>query len=177
MEGLFIMMVFLALAFGIVEFGSIIHAQTTVTHIAREGGNLASRDYNAGEDLLDLLVSSSSSLDFSQNPGSYKMYLLSVDAGDATNNNPTCATISQRGTLAGSHVVSPQTELHCGLTPELATYLTHDGTSVPIDRLTIVKVYYHHHPMTPLGGVLAASMFGGSRHENGDIILTSKSIF
>ncbi len=177
LEGLFIMLVFLALAFGIVEFGSIIHAQTTVTHIAREGGNLASRDYNAGEDLLDLLVSSSSSLDFSQNPSDYKMYLLPVNAGDATDNAPSCDTISERGSLLGSNIISPQTELNCGLTPDLAAYLTYNGTLAPIERLTVVKVFYHHVPLTPLGALLISPMFEGSQSDVGDIILTSKSVF
>ncbi|WP_454063658.1 TadE/TadG family type IV pilus assembly protein [Candidatus Nitrospira salsa] len=176
-EGLFMMLVFLAIAFGIVEFGSMIHAQTTVTHIAREGGNLASRDINAGNDLLDLLAASSSSLDFAQNPGDYKIFLVSVQAGDATDNAPSCDTVFQRGTLSGNTIRSPQVEPNCGLTPELATYLTHDGTLSAIERLTVVRVYYHHAPLTPLGRILAAPMFSSIQTDVGDIVMTSQSIF
>jgi len=176
-EGLFMMLIFLVIAFGIVEFGSMIHAQTTVTHIAREGGNLASRDINAGENLLDLLAASSSSLAFAQNPGDYKIFLVHVQAGDATDSAPSCDNVFQRGTLSGNAIRSPQVEPNCGLTPELATYVTHDGTLSPLERLTVVRVYYHHVPMTPLGRLLAAPMFGANQTDVGDIVLRSQSIF
>ncbi|WP_447970012.1 TadE/TadG family type IV pilus assembly protein [Nitrospira sp. M1] len=176
-EGLFMMLVFLVIAFGIVEFGSMIHAQTTVTHIAREGGNLASRDLNAGENLLDLLAASSSSLAFAQNPDDYKIYIVPVQAGDSTDSVPSCGVVFQRGTLSGNGVRSPQTEPNCGLSSELTTYLTYDGTLAPIERLTVVRVYYHHVPITPLGRLLAAPMFGGNQTDISDIVLTSQSIF
>ena len=176
-EGLFIILVFLALAFGIVEFGSIIHAQTTVTHMAREGGNLASRDFNSGDDLLDLLVASSSSLDFTSNPSDFKMYLMQVDAGDSSDNAPTCTSMFQRGNLTGTYIKPPNTDLNCSLTPALTTYVTYNGTLAPIERFTVVKVYYHHVPLTPLGSILIAPMFGGNQTNHGDIVLTSKSIF
>ena len=175
LEGMIVTIFVLVLFFGIVEFGSMIHAQATVTHIAREGGNLASRDFKMGDDLLDFLTTSSSSLDFSQNADRYKLYVMRVNAGDATDNDPTCDTVFQRGSLPG--ISSPQGDLNCSLTPELASYVTYNGTVAPVERFTVVTVYYHYTPLTPLGPLLVTPWFGGNDASMGDVVLSSKAIF
>ena len=52
-----IAVILITLAFGVIEFGTVIQAQAVVTNIGREGGNLASRDLKTGQDLLNLLAS------------------------------------------------------------------------------------------------------------------------
>ncbi len=46
------------LAFGVIDLGRLIHARLVVTNVSREGGSLASRDIQTGNDLITMLQSS-----------------------------------------------------------------------------------------------------------------------
>ncbi len=166
----FIAIIFIVLALGIVEFGSLIEAQAVVTNVGREGGNLASRDLKTGQDLLDLLAASSTPLDFQGTPEHYKIYIAKANAATSAEEDPTC-TVEESGALVGEGVASPATLPKCGLTDELYSYLEFDETNgtAAISQFTIVKVYYAHVPVTPLADVLKHPFFGNSHILNFDM--------
>ncbi|WP_454063173.1 TadE/TadG family type IV pilus assembly protein [Candidatus Nitrospira salsa] len=176
-------MVIMALAFGIVEFGSLIRAQAVVTNVTREGGSLASRDLKNGSSLLQLLEASTWPLNFvcpaedpncvqSEQDSKFKIYITKVDAGTSDSISPTCHTPLESGKLlvdigetppAGSGMTKPNDDPHCGLTEELWETLTYKqdyGTSL-LSQLTVVKVYYRHDPLTPLSALLKTVPYFG----------------
>ena len=57
-----ILPVLLVLVFAIIDFGLLTHARLIIANIAREGGNLASRDIKAGNDLIKMLQTSANPL-------------------------------------------------------------------------------------------------------------------
>jgi Flp pilus assembly protein TadG len=57
-------MIFLLVAFGIVEYGTIINERNTLTQLAREGASLASRNLTTSANMMDLLASTDNALDF-----------------------------------------------------------------------------------------------------------------
>ena len=168
-------MVVMALAFGIVEFGSLIRAQAVVTNVTREGGSLASRDIKNGSDLLNLLEASTWPLNFacpSEDPSCdqtaqdyvYKIYITKVDGGTSQSNTPTCHTPLESGSLTGPGITSPNQDANCGLTQELFDALAYNedyGTSL-LSQLTVVKIYYNHKPLTPLAGLLNTVPYFGN---------------
>lgn len=166
----FIAIIFIVLALGIVEFGSLIEAQAVVTNVGREGGNLASRDLKTGQDLLNLLAASSTPLDFQGTPEHYKIYIAKANAATNDEEEPTC-TVEENGTLVGEGVVSPAAMPKCGLTDALYSYLEFDETNetAAISQFTIVKVYYAHVPVTPLAEVLQHHFLGGGNILNFDM--------
>ena len=165
-----IAMILITLAFGVVEFGTMIQAQAVVTNIGREGGNLASRDLKTGQDLLDLLAASSSPLDFPDTPEHYKLYIAKADAATSDDEDPTC-TVEESGTLSGAGVDSPAALPNCGLTNELYEYLEYDSVNgaAAISQFTIVKVYYAHQPVTPLAEMMGQLSGSGSGILNFDM--------
>ena len=131
-----ISLVIMALAFGIVEFGSLIQAQSVVTNVTREGGSLASRDLKNGSDLLTLLEASTWPLNFSCPPGDadclpeaqrdkFKIYIAKIDAGEASTPDPACS-VQSSGNLTGIGVTSPVDDPNCGLTDTLWNLLRFD---------------------------------------------------
>ena len=161
-------LLFMAIAFGVVEFGSLIQAQAVVTNVTREGGSLASRELKNGADLLKLLEASTWPLHFSCPPGDrtcnlivqerkFKIFVAKVNAGTSDNHEPTC-TVEESGTLVGIGVDSPEADLsgRCDLTPplwDLLHYQESFDTSL-LSQLTVVKVYFRHDPVTPLATLL-----------------------
>lgn len=168
-----VVLIIMALAFGIVEFGSLIQAQAVVTNVTREGGSLASRDLKNGSDLLTLLEASTWPLNFSCPPedgncvpseqqAKFKIFVAKVDAGTSANPDPTC-TVQSSGALTGMGVISPADDPNCGLTDDLWDLLKFNavfGTS-PLSQLTVVKVYYRHDPLTPLAELLKLPPYFG----------------
>lgn len=175
----FVAIILLLVVFGIIEFGSVIHAQAVVTNVAREGGSIASRDLLTSQDednrsnLLNLLEASSWPLNFESEPSQFKIFIARVQAGTAGNNNPSCAgTIQQSGQLNGPKVAMPTNGNQCGLTNTFWNLLTFDpnlGTA-PLNQMTAVTVYYQHNPLTPLANFLTT---GG----DGTMVISSKAVF
>ncbi|WP_447968948.1 TadE/TadG family type IV pilus assembly protein [Nitrospira sp. M1] len=182
-------MVVMALAFGIVEFGSLIRAQAIVTNVTREGGSLASRDLKNGQELLTVLEQSTWPLNFgcplNQDGGveagcdqnaldrQFKIYITKINAGTSETNAPTCNTPLESGSLAGAGISSPNQDLYCGLTEELWRTLEYNenystsgnGTSL-LSQLTVVKVYYRYDPLTPLAKLLQVVPYFGASTGN-----------
>ena len=179
-------LVLMVVAFGIVEFGSLIQAQAVVTNVTREGGSLASRDLilikkaDPNEsDLFDLLEASTWPLNFSckmENPDCdqddqdlkdkwFRIYVAKVNAGTSGSPVPTC-TIEDSGTLFGEGVESPADDPQgrCDLTEDLWNLLHYDdeANTSPLTQLTVVKVYYRHDSLTPFVELLnVGPVFGG----------------
>ncbi len=179
MEFMSIAGVIMVLAFGIVEFGSIIQAQAVVSNVTREGGSLASRDLKNGSDLLNLLEASTWPLNFtcpsddanciqSVQDLRFKIYITKVDAGDSGDIEPTCS-YQESGNLSGIGITTPLEDDNCGLTQTLWNMLKYDASieTTLLTQLTIVKIYYRHDPLTPLSSLLKTAPYFG----NGDVTI------
>ncbi len=178
-------MVVMALAFGIVEFGSFIRAQSVVTNVTREAGSLASRDIKNGGQLLTVLEQSTWPLNFgcplndqgqpengcdqSALDEKFKIYITKINAGTSQSPAPTCAQqTNSSGSLQGVGITSPEQDANCGLTQELWRTLEYNedygpeegGTSL-LTQLTVVKIYYNHKPLTPLASLLKTVPYFG----------------
>lgn len=168
--------VIMALAFGVVEFGSLIQDQSVVTNVTREGGSLASRDLKNGSDLLGLLEASTWPLNFScpdddvncvpsEQEEKFKMYVAKIDAGTSQDPEPVCS-YQESGELDGIGITTPLEDTNCGLTTTLWNMLKYDATlqTTILTQLTVMKVYYRHDPLTPLPGLLKSAPFFGNEN-------------
>ncbi|MEX0829441.1 MAG: TadE/TadG family type IV pilus assembly protein [Nitrospirales bacterium] len=166
------LMLFFLMAFGVIEYGSILNERNSLTQIAREGASLASRNLTSDQNMLDLLESTDNALDFANNPGKYRIFLAQITAGTAGNPTPTCA-LTQRGGL--SNGVQAPAAPNCDLDANLMNYVTYNpglGTA-PVGKFTVVKVYYQHDPITPFGNL---NWFGGG-NGNAPTVMMSRAIF
>ncbi len=167
------LMLFLFMAFGIIEYGSMINERNALTQLSREGASIASRNLTTNANMLDLLESTNNALEFSTNPNKYRIFLAQITAGNAGNPTPTCA-LSQRGGLTNG--VEPPVPPNCDLPANLVTYLTYDaglGTA-PVQQFTVLKVYYQHDPITPFGNL---TWYGGNGNGNAPTVFMSEAIF
>ena len=186
-------LVLMVVAFGIVEFGSLIQAQAVVTNVTREGGSLASRDLilikkadPSENDLFDLLEASTWPLNFACpqeaidnftcNPTNqenrFRIYVAKINAGTSESPDPTC-DVETSGELDGIGVESPANDPQgrCDLTQDLWNLLKYDDaySTSPLTQLTVVKVYYRHDPLTPFVELLnVGPVFGGGSIYNFD---------
>ena len=168
------LMLFLFMAFGVIEYGSILNERNALTQLSREGASLASRNLTTDQNMLDMLESTDNSLDMANNPSKYRIFLAQITAGTAGNPAPTCA-LTQRGGLAGGGVQAPAAP-NCDLDANLMNYVTFDaglGTA-PVAQFTVVKVYYQHDPITPFGNL---NWFGGGNNGNAPTVMMSRAIF
>ena len=166
------LMLFLFMAFGVIEYGSILNERNSLTQVAREGASLASRNLTTNQNMLDLLESTDNALDMANNPSKYRIFLAQVTAGTAGNPTPTCA-LTQRGGL--NNGVQTPVAPNCDLDANLMNYLTYDaglGTA-QVGQFTVVKVYYQHDPITPFGNL---DWFNGS-NGNAPTVMMSRAIF
>ncbi len=171
----FSLMIFLFVAFGIVEYGSIINERNALTQLAREGASLASRNLTTSANMMNLLGSTNNALDFANQPSKYHIYLAQITAGTVANNNPAC-TVVEDGGFNGSGVAAPALP-NCDLPQNLYDYLVYvPGTGATVQQFTVVKVYYEHDPMTPLGA-LAAKFGWGAGTVGNSVTLFSQAIF
>jgi hypothetical protein len=167
------LMLFLFMAFGIIEYGSLINERNALTQLAREGASLASRNLTTNQNMLDMLASTQNALDFANHPSKYRIFLAQINAGHAGNPAPTC-NLADRGGLTNG-VIAPQ-QPNCDLPANLMNYLTYDASlgTAPVEQFTVVKVYYEHDPITPFGNL---SWFGGNAANNGPTVMFSEAIF
>lgn len=171
----FSLMIFLFVAFGIVEFGSVINERNALTQLAREGASLASRNLTTSANMMNLLGSTNNALDFANQPSKYHIYLAQITAGTVANNNPTCAVVEQGG-FNGSSVTPPALP-NCDLPQNLYDYLVYvPGTGATVQQFTVVKVYYEHDPITPIGALATQFGWGGASLGN-SVTLASQAIF
>jgi len=178
--------ILLVLIFGIAELGSMVHERNIITHLAREGANVASRnldvDLDPDKTVLDFLVESSEPLDFEGNKERYKMFYAVARADIPTEDEPipkepVCTVVADHGKLPKAQVQAPAPETNCGLTVALWEYLRPDGEDpAPVSQFTIIRVYYKHEAITPLAGLLP--LLSGEDSDIGDdTILSSTAIF
>ena len=162
---------FLFLAFGVIEFGMIFNERNALTQVAREGASLSSRDLTTQQNMLSLLESTDNALDFSDQ-SNYRIFVARITAGTSANPNPTCNVVDSGALTNG---VQAPTAPNCDLPATLMNYVTFNagrGTAA-IQQFTVVKVYYEHDPITPLGGF--SVLTGGT--DNGSTVMFSEAIF
>lgn len=170
----FSLMIFLFVSFGIVEYGTIINERNALTQLAREGASLASRNLTTPANMMDLLASTDNALDFKNQPSKYHIYLAQITAGNNVDNDPTCAVVDRGGLSSG---VQPPALPNCDLPQNLYDYLVwNDGTGAAVEQFTVVKVFYEHDPITPVGALSAQFGWGGLSTA-GSITMSSTAIF
>jgi Flp pilus assembly protein TadG len=169
------LMVFLFLAFAIIEYGTIINKRNALTQLAREGASLASRNLTTSANMMDLLASTHNALDFANQPSKYHIYLAQITAGNNMNPTPNCSLVD-RGGLNNSEVKAPALPT-CDLPANLYEYLIYvPGTGATVEQFTVVKVYYEHDPITPVGALSAQFGWGGASTSE-SITMSSTAIF
>ena len=162
------------LAFGVIDLGRLIHARLVVTNVSREGGSLASRD-RGGANLIAMLQSSATPFDLSGSQGRIYVtrinagkslaaplpYIFSIDSGGSYN------VSSSIGGNLGQTPTGVPTTLYNRLIFERAPQSTSD-----IAEITVVEVFYHYRPITPLPNFVQ-NLFPVS----GGILIGSRAIF
>jgi|PlaIllAssembly_1097288.scaffolds.fasta_scaffold76006_2 hypothetical protein len=162
---------------GVIDLGRLIHARLVVTNVSREGGSLASRDRGGtDQNLLAMLQTSATPFDLA-NQG--RIYITKIGAGNLLNNpphpNPYIISQAQGGALSvSSSIIGSSTSLQSGLSQVITNYLSTDPqTGLPdISGVTVVEVFYHYRPITPLPGFVQ-NLFPN----NGGINIGSRSVF
>jgi len=165
------------MALGVIDLGRLIHARLVVTNVSREGGSLASRGKGGGDaNLLAMLQSSATPFDL-VNQGC--IHITKIGAGNLLSNpphpNPYIISQVQAGKLpVTSSVSGGSNSLRSGLSDVILNYLIVDpNTGLPdISGVTVVEVFYHYRPITPLPGFVQ-NLFP----DNGGIIIGSRAVF
>jgi hypothetical protein len=163
----------LVMVFGIIDFGRLIQANLIVTNVSREGGNMASRGFKSGDDLISMLQSSGTPLDLN---GSGRIYVSRIKAGTSrTAPNPSIDPQFSKGNLGiSSNILSGLP--HLGLSDGLYRHLVFEDSQQASDiaEIWVVEVYYKYKPITPLpnfiAGILVTPGYDGR-------IIGSKSVF
>lgn len=178
LELAFILPLLVIMVLGVIDLGHLIHARLVVTNISREGGSLASRGRGGTDaNLLAMLESSATPFNLA-NQG--RIYITEIGAEDSTatppRNAPYIIRRIQRGALSSSSTVvgAENGPLQSGLSSVMVNHLTEDpqtGTT-NISGVTVVEVFYHYMPITPLPGFVQ-----GLFPHNGGIIIGSRSVF
>jgi hypothetical protein len=176
LELVFLLPLLVIMAFGVIDLGRLIHARLVVTNVSREGGSLASRA-RGGPNLIAMLQSSATPFDL-VNQG--QIYITEIGAEDPTHAppivNPYIISRSQNGSLSVSSSISGavQGQLQSGLSQTMVDHLRVilPATTADISGVTVVEVFYHYRPITPLPQFVQ-NLFPYS----GGIIIGSKSVF
>jgi len=144
-----ILPVLLVMVFAIIDFGLLINARLIIANIAREGGNLASRDIKAGNDLIKMLQASAKPLNLQ---GDGRICISSIVAGTLHNPPAISGTDPQVcvGSLAASSHISAGGTL--GLTQKVYDHLVfkQENNASDINGVTVVETFYKYKPITPL---------------------------
>jgi hypothetical protein len=169
------LILFLFMAFGVIEYGSLLNERNAVTQLAREGASLASRGLQADANILDLLEDAENSLKLEDDPTKYRIFLAQITGGDAANNAPTCVVLNRGG--LSNDVVAPVPP-NCDLPPTLVNYVTYQpgpgGGATALGGFTVVKVYYEHQPLTPFGSL---DWFGNNTTGDDGTVMSSMAIY
>jgi len=178
LELAFILPLLVIMVLGVIDLGRLIHARLVVTNISREGGSLASRGRGGTDaNLLAMLQSSATPFDLA-NQG--LIYITEIGAQDSTatppRNTPYIIRRIQTGALSASSTVvgAENGPLQSGLSSVMVNHLTENpqtGTT-DISGVTVVEVFYHYMPITPLPGFVQ-----GLFPDSGGIIIGSRSVF
>ncbi len=158
-EFCFILPILVIMVLFIIDFGRLIQARIIITNVAREGGNLASRDIDppVGTDLITLLQSSANPLDLQQ---SGRICISRIVAGETEDDpDPVISTSDPqvcRGNLSVSSGISSGAA-RLGLTDALYNHLVfnEDNQAPDIRGVTVVETFYIYRPITPLPNFIA----------------------
>jgi len=169
------------MAFGVIDLGRLIHARLVVTNVCREGGSLGSRDILQGQQLISMLQSSATPLNL-QADG--RIFITKIKSG-LSERNPQPYIDSLNSFSGGSYPVSSNigTTTGQGVTGLSATLLNHlrfegapQNTS-DIAEITVVEVFYHYRPITPLPGFVQNNLFPAGPDGVRGILISSRAIF
>lgn len=166
------------LAFAAVEYGTLYSERMAVTTLAREGASLASRNLANNGNIMAMIDSTQGSLNLPANPGKYEIYLAQINGSTGAGNPPVCVlTQSGVGTLNHPDMTMPDVTGQCDLPNNLYAYLQWDTDlgAAAVNQFTVLKVYYQHTPMTPIGGL--SPFLGGPGHQTVNLLLGSTAIF
>ncbi len=168
--------IFIFLAFAIVEYGLLFSERMAVTSLAREGASLASRELTTNGNILAMMASTEGALGLRGNPEKYSIHLAQINGATALGNSPQC-TVTSTGDLTHPDISVPDTGAQCDLPDNLYSRLewnvAQNGPGVA--QFTVVKVYYQHESVTPVGGL--SPMLGGTGSGNTNLLLSSRAIF
>lgn len=175
-EFAFSSIIFMFLAFAVVEYGMIYNERIAVTSLAREGASLASRQLATDANVLAMLASTQGTLGLNGNPERYSIFLAQINGALNANANPVC-NVNAIGTLIHTDIAAPDPGAQCDLPDNLYNLLQwNGGVNAPgVNQFTVLKVYYQHTSLTPVGGM--SSVLGGSGSGNTDLLLMSRAIF
>jgi hypothetical protein len=166
--------ILVVLAFGVIDLGRLIHARLMVANVTREGGSLASRDIQTGDNLIAMLQSSATPFDL-QAQG--RIYVTKIKAGETQANSLPYIDSKFQG---GAYVVSSSIGGNVGQAPTgLSTTMYNHLRFEPapqstsdISEISIVEVFYYYKPITPLPNFVQ-NLFP----VNGGILIGSRAIF
>lgn len=168
--------VFMFLAFATVEYGVLFSERYAVTALAREGASLASRNLTTNGNMMAMLASTEGALGLKSHPEKYSMFLAQINGSVGPGLDPVC-TVTAQGTLSHPDISPPLPAAQCDLPNNLYNYLEWDAGlgAAAVNQFTVLKVYYQHTPLTPVGGM--TPFLGGSGHQNTNLLLASRAIF
>ncbi|MFZ0942739.1 MAG: TadE/TadG family type IV pilus assembly protein [Syntrophobacteraceae bacterium] len=164
----------LVILFAIIDFGRLVQARFIITSLAREGGNLASRDIDSGADLITMLQSGATPLNMIN---SGKICISSIQAGlTAANPLPVISTTPAQlcsGNLNVASGISAGAP-NLGLTAAMYGHLVFKpaNQTADINGVTVVETFYGYTPITPL-----ANFITGIFPNNGSVIIGSRSVY
>jgi len=167
-----ILPVIIVIALGIIEFGNFFTARFIIINAAREGASLASRDAKEAAELITLMQNAATPLNL-QSKG--RIYIRRIRAGQtASRPNPRLDTSSsaQAGAL---NVPSSVAGAQFGLTDAVYDRLVFDNAQMTSDisEVTVVEVFYHYFPITPLPSLIPGLLSGDA----GGRIMSSRAVF
>ena len=167
---------FIFLAFATVEYGMLYSQRHAVTTLAREGASLASRNLTTNGNMMAMLESTEGALGLNGHPEKYSIHLAQINGAVAAGTAPVC-TVTSSGTLSHADIKVPTPATNCDLPANLYAYLQWDAAlgAAAVNQFTVLKVYFQHTPMTPVGGM--SPFLGGPGHQNTDLLLASRAIF
>jgi len=166
--------ILVVLAFGVIDLGRLIHARLVVTNVSREGGSLASRDIQTGNNLITMLQSSAAPFNL-QTQG--RIYVTKIKAGmTLADPLPRIDTRLQGGNYnVSSSIGGIVGQVPTGLSSTMYNHLRFEPApqnAPDITELSVVEVFYHYRPITPLPNFVQ-NLFP----VNGGILIGSRAIF
>jgi len=167
---------FIFLAFATIEYGVLYSERHAVTSLAREGASLASRNLTTSGNMMAMLASTEGALGLNGNPAKYSIFLAQINGATALGNDPVCI-VTTTGTLSHPDISPPTPAGQCDLPNNLYDYLKWDVAlgAAAVNQFTVMKVYYQHTPVTPVGGM--TPFLGGPGHQDTNLLLASRAIF
>lgn len=170
--------IFMFLAFATVEYGMLYSERMAVTSLAREGASLASRNLATDGNVLAMLASTEGSLGLKGHPEKYAIFLAQINGSTGLGLDPVCTVTTPVGILSNADVIPLDPATQCDLPNNLYNYLKWQTGAINgpgVNQFTVLKVYYEHNPLTPIGGM--SPFLGGPGHQNATLTLSSRAIF